>query len=130
MIMSASTPSVPRTKSVAHAKSERTYVAQGAESKLSVENRLTIAACLLSGKEPRRGEIVRLARRFSVSRKTICEWRDRMSDALFRDAGRPPKPESQRRADALERENGKLREEIETAERRLAEYEAASGGKR
>ena len=104
--------------------------AHGAEPKLTVENRLTIAACLLSGREPKRGEVTRLARRFGVSRKTICEWRDRMAGALFRGAGRPPKSEWQRRSETLEQENQTLREGLETTERRLAEYEAASGGKR
>lgn len=104
--------------------------ATGAEPKLSVENRLTIAACLLAGREPKRGEIVRLARRFGVSRKTICEWRDRMAAALFREGGRPPKTEWQLRAEALEGENQRLREELEATEHRLAEYEAGSGGKR
>lgn len=104
--------------------------APGAEPKLSVENRLTIAACLLAGREPKRGEVMRLARRFCVSRKTICEWRDRMAAALFREGGRPPKTEWQRRSEALESENRGLREELESTERRLAEYEAESGGKR
>lgn len=128
------TPALASANSSAYSDGERApvapRVAHGAEPKLSVENRLTIAACLLSGTEPKRGEVTRLARRFGVSRKAIYEWRDRLSEALFREPGRPPKLEWQRRAEALADENAKLRMELETTERRLAEYEAASGGKR
>jgi hypothetical protein len=116
--MSAINPSIERAP------------AQGAEPKLTVAQRLTIAACLLSGREPKRGEIMRLARQFGVSRKTICEWRDRIAAALFREAGRPPKSDWQRRAETLGRDNERLQRELETTERRLAEYEASSGGKR
>jgi transposase len=129
--MPATTLASASAKSAVNTKSEPAPAAlRGDEPKLSVENRLTIAACLLGGREPKRGEVQRLADRFGVSRKTIREWRDRMAGALFREAGRPPKSELQRRSETLEHENQRLREELESTERRLAEYEAASGGKR
>ena len=130
MIIPAATLASASTRSIVNSGDLAAGAPHGAEPKLSVESRLTIAACLLSGREPKRGEVIRLASRLGVSRKTIREWRDRMAGALFREGGRPPKSEWQRQSETLKEENQRLREELETTERRLAEYEAASGGKR